>query len=190
MTTTPLTEPTATPGIWPPASAPPRPRWPPRARWPHRAPMRCSTIRSPNRWSRPSGSTTSSGWSTARSTVDDDPVLNRRPDERADRRPHPVLRRLLHRSHRCRYSAGRHPGLRPRHPRLPAAVAGRHRGVRDRPTRGDRVQDPDARRPRRRTRPPTAAPSAIDLRDDWPTALARQRIRSERSRPRGSPKVC
>ena len=73
----------------------------------------------------------------------------------ADRRGHP---------------AGGHPGVRPRRAGLPAAVAGRHRGVRDRPAPGDRAKtatmaelgaEPTAER----------RAVAIDLRDDWPAAL-------------------
>ena len=42
---------------------------------------------------------------------------------------------------RFRHPAGGDPGLRARHQGLPAAVARGHRGVRDRPARGHRVQD-------------------------------------------------
>ncbi len=69
--------------------------------------------------------------------------------------------------------------VRAGHPRLPAALAGGHRGLRDRPARGHRVQDRDAGRPRRRSRPPTAAPSRIDLRDDWPAALRAAGLRPD-----------
>ncbi len=42
-----------------------------------------------------------------------------------------------------RHPAGGDPGLRPRRPRLPAAVAGGHRRLRDRPAQGHRVQERD-----------------------------------------------
>ena len=58
------------------------------------------------------------------------------------------------------HPAGGDPGLRPRHPRLPAALAGGHRRLRDRPAQGHRVQDPDAGRRSAPHPPPTAARSA------------------------------
>ena len=54
---------------------------------------------------------------------------------------------------------------------LPVAVAGRHRGVRGRPATGHRVQDHALWPVSAQNRPPRCAPSAIDLRDDWPAAL-------------------
>ena len=75
-----------------------------------------------------------------------------------------------------RCQAGGHPGFGPGHPRLPAGVADGHRGVRDRPAGGHRVQDPGARR---LGATPTAdrRTVAIDLRDDWPKALRDERFR-------------
>ncbi len=64
-------------------------------------------------------------------------------DGRHDGHPHTVLRRLLYgRSPRRDPPVG-DPGLQPRRPRLPAALAGGHHGVRDRPGRGHRLQDRD-----------------------------------------------
>ena len=50
----------------------------------------------------------------------------------------------LHRRRRCGHPPDRHPGLRPRFPRLPAELARRHDGLRDRPAEGARVQGRDA----------------------------------------------
>ena len=87
----------------------------------------------------------------------DRPVRRRRrgrhpADDRRDGGAHPVLRRLLHRRDCRRDPAGGDPGVRPRLPRLPAAVAGGHRRLRDRPAQGDRVQDRDDGVDRRRAR--------------------------------------
>ena len=54
------------------------------------------------------------------------------------------------RSRRRGHPAGGDPGVRPRLARVPAAVAGRHDGLRDRPARRHRVQEQDARGFRRR----------------------------------------
>ncbi len=137
-----------------------------------RDPTRCSTTRSPNRWCGPSGiDTSSSGSSTAsyRSTTIRCSTADAMSEQIAVRTR--FFDDFFTDATRCRHPAGRHPGLRPRHPRLPADWPAGHRGVRDRPARGDRVQDPDAGRPRAPRRRPNAAPSRIDLRDDWPAAL-------------------
>ena len=89
-----------------------------------------------------------------------------------------VLRRLLHRCGRSGHPAGGDPGIGPGFPLLPAAVAGRHRRIRDRPAAGHRVQDHDddvdRRVPRRR---------ASDRRHRPPRGLAegvaRQRVRRQ-----------
>ena len=70
-----------------------------------------------------------------------------------------------------RGAAGGDPGVRAGLARLPAAVAGRHGGLRDRPAAGDRVQDDHVGRHRRRTRPPPGAPSPSICAQDWPAAL-------------------
>ena len=69
------------------------------------------------------------------------------------------------------YPAGGHPGLRARHPRLPAAMAAGCGGVRDRPATGHRVQDPACWPSLGANAAADRRTVAIDLRDDWPTAL-------------------
>ena len=51
------------------------------------------------------------------------------------------------------------------------AVAAGHGGIRDRPATGHRVQDPLSLADLGATPPADRRPVAIDLRDDWPTAL-------------------
>ena len=120
---------------------------------------------------------------------EDDPVHDPQSDERADRRPHKVFRRLLHRRRRGRDSAGGDSGRRPGHPGLPVGLARGHRCVRDRPARGHRVQDRRARRPRRRADGATARPSPSICATTGRQLCVRQgSIRL--SRPRGSPRAC
>ena len=61
-------------------------------------------------------------------------------DDRQHGGPHQVLRRVLHRRDQRGHPAGGDPGVRAGRPRLPAALARRHRRLRDRPAAGDRVQ--------------------------------------------------
>ena len=112
------------------------------------------------------------------------------PDERADRGPHQVFRRLLHRRHRRRCAAGGDPGLRPGHQGLPIA-------------RGRRARWSTRSTSRRssRSRPDTladlgAAPTA-DRRTDrhrparrLACGVAATAVSTSRSRPRGAPKGC
>ena len=120
---------------------------------------------------RPSAWTPSTGSPTATSTIDDDPMFDRGPDERTDRGAHQVLRRLLHRCHR-RPGFGRPsfwpPGLDTRAYRLdwPAGTV------------VFEIDQPEVIEFKTRTLADLgAAPTAdrrtvgIDLRDDWPTAL-------------------
>ena len=79
-------------------------------------------------------------------SVADPRLLTRTPagHDRRNGRAHQVLRRLPHGFHGRRCTAGGDPGLRAGRAGIPAAVAGRHRGLRARSTRGHRVQDADA----------------------------------------------
>ena len=63
--------------------------------------------------------------------------------------PHQMVRRILHRGGRGRHRAGGDPRRRSRRPGLAAAVDRRHRGLRDRPAEGARVQGRDVARTRR-----------------------------------------
>ena len=72
---------------------------------------------------------------------------------------------------RRRRAAGGDPGLRAGLAGLPAAVAGGHGRLRDRPAPGHRGKTATMAEHRRRPRPPTARTVAVDLRDDWPPAL-------------------
>ena len=92
-------------------------------------------------------------------------------DERADGRAHPLLRRLLHRGNSFRNPTGGHPGLRASTPGLPAAwPAG---------TVVFEIDQPEVIEFKTRTLADlgaradcaTAQTVAIDLRDDWPSAL-------------------
>ncbi len=71
-------EQTTTPGTWRPVSVRRPPPSPPPAPSRPRDPTRFSTTRSPNLWSARSASSRSSGCSTARWLNDDDPLMNRR----------------------------------------------------------------------------------------------------------------
>ncbi len=115
-------------------------------------------------------------------------ALQPRADKRADRGPHTVLRRLLHQRRIGGYPAGGDSGVRPRHPRLPAAVAGGHGGVRDRPAAGHRVQDRSAGRPGRRAAPIVAPSASICATTGRQRCGTADSIRP--SRPRGSPRDC
>ena len=113
------------------------------------------------------------------------------PDDRQHGGADPVLRRLLPR--RAAAAGIRQavilavgPGLA----RLPAAVAGGHGGLRDRPARGDRVQD--------RGRWPSSAPTPTADRRDRRGRPARRLGRRAARRPgstrtrrrRGAPRAC
>ena len=103
---------------------------------------------------------------------------------------HQVVRRVLHRGRRQRYRPGRHPGRGSGRAGLAAAVGGRHRGLRDRPAEGARVQGRDAGATRCEAR-------RVSLRlrtDRSATRLAespaRRRFRPGSARRHGRPKGC
>ena len=111
------------------------------------------------------------------------------PDDRQHGRPHQVLRRVLPRRDQGRHQAGRHPGVRAGLARVPADLARRAPRLRDRPTAGHRIQDPErwpswAPRP-----PPTGAWSPSTC-----ATTGRPRCAppdsTPSSRPRGAPRVC
>ena len=77
---------------------------------------------------------------------------------------HQVLRRVLPGRDQGGHQAGGDPGVGAGFPRLPAAVARRHRGLRDRPAAGHRIQDPHPGRAGCRSPPPTDA--------RWPSICA------------------
>ena len=68
------------------------------------------------------------------------------PDDRQHGGPHQVLRRVLPGRDQGGHQAGGDPGVGTGCPRLPAALARRHGGLRDRPAAGHRIQDPHAGR--------------------------------------------
>ena len=134
-----------------------------------RGQTRSSTTRTPRRWCARWASTSSPGSSTASR------YRRRRPGRRALMTDVIAVRTRFFDdffidSTRGRNPAGGDPGVGPGFPGLPAAVAGRHRRLRDRPAAGDRVQDDHDGVHRRH---PTAERRtvAIDLREDWPEAL-------------------
>ena len=90
---------------------------------------------------------------------------------------HPVLRRLLHRRDAAgiRQAVILASGLDSRAYRLPWPAGTRR--LRDRPTRGHRVQDRDDGRASAPTPTAERRTVAIDLRDDWPAALRRSGFR-------------
>ena len=117
--------------------------------------------------------------STERSASSDDPTAEPQDAHRADGRAHKVFRRLLHRRRRRRHSAGGDPGLRPGHPRLPAALAATGTVVYE-------IDQPQVIEFKTRTladlgATPTAERRtvAIDLREDWPAALRRPGFRRQ-----------
>ena len=131
-----------------------------------------STTRTPNRWSARSASTSSSGRSTVRSTLDDDrPSFQHAPRGGGNGSPHTPFRLAVHRCGRRGRASGRDPCRGPGREGLSVGLARGHHHLRAGPARGHRVQGRDAgaiggRASRRR-----CAPIAIDLREDWPKAL-------------------
>ena len=171
--------PTPTAGTWRPASAPPRPWWPPRGRWPAGEPDPLINDPYAAPLVRAVGIDFFTRWSTAtiaaaRRATTDGAGIRLMTDVMA------VRTRFFDDFFIDAAAAGVRQAVilavRAGLARVPPAVAGRHRGLRDRPAPGDRGQD---RGHGRAGRHPTAERRtvAIDLREDWPAALAGQRLR-------------